>query len=195
MVKNTNKDKTIILKIIYNEQYFSKHSLENFAAAIDMLRSIISICPDEIWYKEKKFYYMAYHTVIFLDYYLSSPVKDFTPDLPYTLGDPDHLPADAIDDVLPNAHYSKTEMLDYLSTIREKCKDLICLSSTEKLASKWIKEEEIDMHGLCPSVVTNYSLLEILFYNLRHVQHHVGQLNLLLRQKADIAAGWIAMAD
>ena len=58
-----------------------------------------------------------------------------------------------------------------------------------------IKDEEINLHGLCPTLVSNYTLMEILFYNLRHLQHHAGQLNLLLRQQANIAADWISQAD
>ena len=168
---------------------------KNFAAEIDMLTAVISICPNEIWENEKQFYYMAYHTVVFLDYYLSNPVRDFKPLLPYSLGDPDHLPAGAIDDVFPNELYSKKQMLDYLAAIRLKCKNSIHLSATENFSSKWIEANEIAMHGLCPPFVTNYSVLEILLYNLRHVQHHTAQLNLLLRQKANIAADWISQAE
>jgi len=41
----------------------------------------------------------------------------------------------------------------------------------------------------------DYSLFEILLYNLRHVQHHVGQLNLLLRQHINHAPDWIEKAS
>ncbi len=123
---------------------------KNFEAVIDMLSSVIAICPGTIWEKEKKFYYITYHTVIFLDYYLSNPVKDFKPHLPYTLGDTDDLPGGAIDDVLPCAFYSKNEMLVYINKIREKCEKLICSSTDEQFAAKWIDEDKIDLHGLCP---------------------------------------------
>jgi uncharacterized damage-inducible protein DinB len=33
---------------------------------------------------------------------------------------------------------------------------------------------------------------ELLLYNLRHVQHHAGQLHLLLRQTTDDAPRWVA---
>ena len=33
---------------------------------------------------------------------------------------------------------------------------------------------------------------EVVIYNLRHVQHHVAQLNLLLRQRIDSAPQWVA---
>jgi len=39
-----------------------------------------------------------------------------------------------------------------------------------------------------------FSTLELLIYNLRHVQHHTAQLNLLLRQKTDSAPRWVGRA-
>ena len=176
-------------------QVFQESLWKNFAAEIDMLKNIIVICPDEIWQKEKKIFYMTYHTVIFLDYYLTSPVKDFHPNLPYTIGDPDHLPSEAIDDIIPNQFYPKEELLTYISSIREKCKRLIRQTPIEKFSERWINDDEINMHDLCPSLVIKYNLLEILLYNFRHVQHHVAQLNLLLRQKANVATDWISQSD
>lgn len=35
---------------------------------------------------------------------------------------------------------------------------------------------------------------ELLLYNMRHVQHHTGQLNLILRQKTGSAPRWVAQA-
>ena len=36
---------------------------------------------------------------------------------------------------------------------------------------------------------------ELLLYNLRHVQHHAGQLNLMLRQETDAAPGRVCAAE
>jgi hypothetical protein len=33
---------------------------------------------------------------------------------------------------------------------------------------------------------------ELVLYNLRHVQHHAAQLNLILRQVVDAAPGWVS---
>ncbi len=41
----------------------------------------------------------------------------------------------------------------------------------------------------------NFSLLEILFYNVRHIQHHSAQLNLLLRQTINNAPTWVSQAQ
>jgi len=167
----------------------------NFAASIDMLSKAVAMMPDELWQREKKFFYLSYHTTIFLDYYLTKPVKNFTPVLPYTVVNSSSLPNEAVDDVIPNRFYTQQEILDYLRSIREKCRKIIILSATDQLMERWIDPSEINLHGLCPSSVTDYSVLDILFYNFRHVQHHVGQLNLLLRQMIDNAPEWISHAD
>jgi hypothetical protein len=168
---------------------------QNFGAAIDMLKNAITACPNELWQSEKKFFYLTYHTVIFLDYYLTIPARDFQPGLSYTIIAEDKLPVEAIDDVIPDKYYSKEEMLSWLLSIRAKCKGLITEATEDKLSSRWIAEDEIKMHGLCPSTVINYSVLEILFYNFRHVQHHVAQLNFILRQKTGAAPDWVSLAE
>jgi uncharacterized damage-inducible protein DinB len=37
--------------------------------------------------------------------------------------------------------------------------------------------------------------VELLLYNLRHVQHHTAQLNLLIRQAGGEPAPWVMCAD
>jgi uncharacterized damage-inducible protein DinB len=122
-------------------------------------------------------------------------VDSFVAALPYTITYSSNLPAEAIDDVIPNKFYSRQEILDYLDLIREKCRRMTVLSTADNLMERWIEPSEINLHGLCPSLVINYTVLEILFYNLRHVQHHVGQLNYILRQRINQATQWISHAD
>jgi len=177
------------------EDTFKQCLWKNFGAAIDMLSGAIALCPDELWQTDRKFFYLTYHTTIFLDYYLSHPVRDFQPELPYSLVDPDDLPPDAVDDVIPDHFYSRQEMLAWLTSIREKCKVLVTLSTADQLSERWINDAETGMHGLCPSIVEHYSVLEILFYNFRHVQHHVAQLNFILRQKINNAPDWVSQVD
>jgi hypothetical protein len=164
----------------------------NFGAVIDMLHHAIDSCPDDLWQGEKKFYYLSYHTTIFLDYYASYPVKDFNPYLPYTLWDTEQLPSGAIDDVIPADTYSREDLLNYIGRVKEKCRRLILGMPTASFHARWIEDDEVELHGLCPPSLVKYSILDILFYNLRHVQHHVGQLNLLLRQKTNSAPAWVA---
>jgi hypothetical protein len=173
---------------------FQQTLWRNFGAVIDMLDDIVKICPEEVWQKENRIYYMTYHTVIFLDYYLTRPVAAFRPILPYHLADTEKLPAGAVDDVIPDKHYTREEVRACIASARAKCRKL-CLQDLSVMNVRWILPEEVDLHGLCPGLVVNYSIQEILFYNFRHVQHHVGQLNMLLREKAGVAADWVAMVE
>lgn len=147
---------------------------QQFGATIDMLENALVACPNELWNTESKFWYIGYHTLFYLDYYLSDAPENFLPPAPFTLSEFD--PAG----VLPEHEYSKTELLAYLSFDRQKCHDLIAGLTPEGAAKRFVNEYK------------NYSVLEILIYNMRHVQHHVAQLNLLLRQGMDDAPKWVS---
>jgi hypothetical protein len=163
-----------------------KESLwKQFGASIDMLKNAVTLWPDEYWSTDRNFFYNAYHVLVFLDYYLTNPPNNFSSPLPFTLTERKAAPAEAIDDVIPNRIYTKNELLVYLQSCREKCYRLITSLTEEKLSERWI-EEGGDM---------NYSVLEILLYNMRHVQHHAAQLNLSLRQKINNAPRWVARAN
>jgi hypothetical protein len=166
-----------------------KESLwKQFGASMDMLKNAIMLWPEAYWHTEKKFFYTAYHSLIFLDYYLTHPPKNFSSPLPFTITEPGNIPAGAIDDIVPNEIYSKKELLDYLQSSREKCHKLITDLTEEKLNERWIEEED-NPEG------RNYALPEILLYNMRHVQHHAAQLNLLLRQRINNAPRWVSRAE
>ncbi len=159
-----------------------------FGASIDMLINVIANCPESYFSTNKRFYYLAYHSVIFLDYYLSIPPKDFLPILAFTIKDKDQRPPESIGDMVPDKIYSKQELIDYLKHSRLKCKNLIeSLTDNEKLNIRFTEgNQEGDM---------DYPILEILLYNMRHTQHHTGQLNLLMRQDLDKHLEWAFRVD
>ena len=154
-----------------------------FGASIDMLGNAIEACPDNYFQQNKRFFYLAYHTIVFLDYYLTIPPGSFDPGLPFTVLDPEQRPPDSIGDMIPDRIYTPTELLDYLSKIRQKFKQTVELLTEEQVQHQRFTEgnEEGDM---------DYHLLEILLYNLRHTQHHVGQLHLLMRQDLQQHLEW-----
>lgn len=155
-----------------------KQSLSNqMGASIDMLEDSILLCPNEHWDTERKFWYQAFHVLFFLDYYLSAEPRTFTPPKPFTESE--------FEDRMPERVYTKPELLKYLQFCREKCKNLIENLSEKQLETRWINS----------SGSMNYSIHEILLYNLRHVQHHVAQLNLHLRQSINDAPEWVFRAD
>ena len=162
-----------------------KESLwKQFGASIDMLKNAIESIPEDHWETDKRFFYMAYHTLVFLDYYLTIPPKGFSSPLPFTIDQTGNKPDGAIDDVVPDRIYSKKELLDYLRASREKCHRIITGLTDEKLNEKWIEEDDD----------REFVFLELLLYNMRHVQHHAAQLNLLLRQATNNAPDWVSRA-
>jgi hypothetical protein len=149
-----------------------------FGASIDTLARALRAIPPAHWEAQPRMRYMAYHTLLFLDYYLTVPPTHFAAGLPYRLVSMDEVPADALDDLLPARAYTQAECLAYLQASRAKCQALLARLSVDDLAQPWICQPD----DLAPSSVMEFSVLEILLYNLRHVQHHAAQLNLLLRQ-------------
>jgi hypothetical protein len=165
-----------------------KETLWNqFGASIDMLINVISNCPDDYFWSNRRFYYIAYHSSIFLDYYLTIPPKDFSSLLPFTQKKPGERPQEAIDDLVPDRIYSKPEILEYLELSRKKCKQIVETLTDEKLNERFTE-------GNQPNDM-DYPILEILLYNLRHTQHHTAQLNMLIRQDLKKHMEWSFRAD
>jgi len=81
---------------------------------------------------------------------------------------------------VPDRVYAKAELLTYLEHGREKCRTLLAALDEETAHAE---RRFGSLRG---------TLVESLLYNLRHVQHHAAQLNLLLRQHVDDAPGWVS---
>jgi hypothetical protein len=145
-----------------------------FGASIDMLINAISSCPDDYFESNRRFYYIAFHSAIFLDYYSTLPPRDFLPLLSFTQKEPEERPKEAIDDLIPDKIYDKQELVEYLKRTREKCKQIVYALTDDRLLDRFKEGDE--PHDM------DYPILEILLYNLRHTQHHTAQLNMLLRQ-------------
>jgi hypothetical protein len=153
-----------------------------FGASIDMLINVVAHCPDNYFEQNPRFYYIAFHSAIFLDYYLTIPPSDFLPLLSFTQKEKKDRPGEAIDDLIPDKIYSKQEIVGYLIKSREKCRRLIASVTNENFIQRF-KE------GDGPNDM-DYPVLEILLYNMRHTQHHTAQLNMLLRQDMQQHMEW-----
>ncbi len=151
-------------------------------ASIDMLTNAIINCPDDYFATHKRFYYIAFHSTIFLDYYTTFPPSNFAPKLSFSQKEPKDIPNEAIDDLIPDKIYSKQEIVANLKQSREKCQQLVAELTDEKLNERFKEgDEQNDM---------DYPILEMLLYNMRHTQHHAAQLNMLLRQDIDKHMQW-----
>ena len=157
-----------------------------FGAAIDMLDNALRSCPDELWqerlYNERsvqpefaEFWYIAYHALFWLDFYLSDSTNGFAPPAPFTLSE---LEAG----LLPERVYTKGELQTYLEHGRNKC----------RLKLETLTDWLVPQH--CRPDWPEMSVAELLLYNMRHVQEHAAQLSLFLGQRLGSAPGWVAKA-
>ena len=84
--------------------------------------------------------------------------------------------------MLPERPYAKCELRDYLAHGRAKCRATIEALTDERALER------------CSCDWLDVGVAELHLYNMRHVQHHAAQLNLILRQTTDAAPGWVARA-
>ncbi len=157
-----------------------------FGATIDMLGEAMQACPDELWTsplwndpnvgtKFSRFWYVAYHTLFWLDLYLSGSVDGFTPPAPFDLNELDS------EGLLPGKVFNKAELQAYLDHCRGKCREII-----EKLTDE-------KAHRLCYFTwrPDGLSFAELLVDNLRHVQEHGAQLSMFLGQQRSVSTHWL----
>lgn len=162
---------------------------QQFGAAIDMLDNALRACPDELWHEQlwhdpaerpeySQCWYIAYHTLFWLDLYLSGTAEGFTPPAPFTRDELD--PAG----LLPKRPFTKDELRAYLLHCRNKCRATI-----EALTDETAQQR-------CRFGWGEVSFAELLLYNMRHVQEHAAQLSLLIGQRAgpDSAPDWVPIA-
>jgi len=167
-----------------------KNSLwRQFGAAIDMLENALRDCPDELWERQlwedqpdqwvapgfSSFWYLGYHTLFWLDLYLTGAEEGFTPPAPFALVEMES------GETLPRV-YTRAELLGYLEECRRKCQETITGLSGEQAGR------------LCRFAWGDVSFAELQLYNLRHVQEHGAQLSMFLGQQAGKSTQWVSLA-
>jgi hypothetical protein len=153
---------------------------QQFGAAIDMFDDAISTCPDRLWTavlwddpddpRYGQFWFVAYHTLFWLDLYLTGSYEGFAPPAPFIRG------------ALPEKPYAKAEVSGYLKQCRRKCQSVIAGLTDEKA------------HQICRFEWMEPTFLELQLYSMRHVQEHAAQLSLVLGQNGVSGPDWVAKA-
>lgn len=150
-----------------------------FAVAIDRLGDALRDCPESLWEKRlwedepdqwvaagfSKFWYLGYHTLFWLDLYLTGAEEGFMPPAPFDLVEME------AGEVLPRT-YTREELLGYLGTCRQRCQEMLSLLTVEQV------------NRLCRFPWGEISFAELQLYNMRHVQEHAAHLEMFLGQQA-----------
>jgi hypothetical protein len=153
---------------------------KQYGAAIDTLDDAIGLCPDHLWtavvWKDDEearygqFWYVAYHTVVWLDLFLTGSRDGFMPPAPFIRGK------------LPDQPYAQDQVRAYLANCREKCRATI-----EGLTDERAQER-------CPFPWMEPTFLELQLYCMRHVMEHAGQLAYFLGQQGVTGMDWVSQA-
>ena len=146
--------------------YVQQTLTNQFEAALSMLNQCIAACPPDHWdakIANGPFRWVVYHTLFFTDLYLSPSNDAFElRELHHRVGD-ERKPQ-------PCLGLEQHEALDYVAVCRDKMLAAIATETPESLAG--------------PSGFSWYpiSRCELHLVNLRHIQHHTGQLSAYLRK-------------
>jgi hypothetical protein len=153
---------------------------QQFGAAVDTLDDAINLCPDPLWTavlwpdsddpRYGQFWFLAYHTLFWLDLFLTGSQEGFKPPAPFIRG------------ALPEKPYTKAEVLTYLKQCRQKSKAAIEALTNEKA------------YQVCKFEWMEPTFLELQLYSMRHIQEHAAQLNFFLGQNGVSGQDWIPKA-
>lgn len=153
---------------------------QQYGAALDMLANAINSCPDQLWAaivlpdsddpRYGQFWQITFHTLLWVDLYLTGTSEGFMPPTPFLRSG------------LPNNPYPKDEVLTYLKQCRQKCQGVI-ESMTDEQANQ-----------ICTFEWVEVSFMELQLYAMRHVQEHAAQLSLFLAQNGGSDLDWVTVA-
>ena len=138
-----------------------------FQASLSMLNQCVRLCPPEHWegmIANGTFRTIAYHTLFFVDVYLSPREDDFE------LRDLHHRGGNELIDGAPTVGLPKDDTVGYVEICRAKLLESMASETAASLAGpsgfSWLAISRGELH----------------LYNIRHIQHHTGQMSAYLRR-------------
>jgi hypothetical protein len=153
-----------------------------YLASLEMFKEAVTRCPDSLWddpEHNNKFWHIAYHTLFYTHLYLQDSEQEFSPWAKHRahhnfLGrmpwPPHQIPA-------IGEPYTREEILEYYQ---------LCGDQVDKKVASLNLGNQSGFHWL------PFNKAELQIYNIRHIQHHVGQLIERLRGKGIEGISWVA---
>jgi hypothetical protein len=157
-----------------------RNLLSQYRASLAMMKHVIEVCPDELWLAaddRNRFWQIAYHALFYTHLYASQSETEFTPWKK-------HRPECRLLGSRPEGSatwepYSKAELLEYLQICSVEVEDKLSKPGLEQASGfDWLPFNRLELH----------------LYNIRHLQHHTGQLADRLRAACGIGAPWVRLA-
>jgi hypothetical protein len=155
-----------------------------YHAALKMLASAIVQCPDALWDhtdQVNKFWHTVFHALFYTHLYLQTSEDGFTPwekhEEKFISLEGGAIPDDQKNSM--RGPYQREELLEYLEFCREEVEKQIAV---------------IDLDAESGFYWLPFNKLELQFYNIRHIQHHTGELYHLLEGLQDAELKWVGMS-
>lgn len=158
--------------------------ISQYLATLEMMKQVVEKCPDAVWLNANHtndFWHVSYHALFYTHLYLQPQEADFTPWTKHrrnlnAFGPPPWAPGEEVELGEP---FSQAEVLDYLALCQQE-------ASTQPQNLKLDAPSGFDWIPL--------NKLELQFYNIRHLQHHVGELSQRLWAEAGIEINWVGQS-
>ncbi len=155
-----------------------------YLAALEMLNQAILQCPEELWEDARfpnQFWQIAYHVLFYTHLYLQPTEEDF---LPWEKHKQDYHSFEGLTEAVPDPQniipYTKPEVLEYLEFCRREVN---------------LRVVSLDLEAESGFYWLPFNKMELQFYNIRHLQHHTGDLSERLGSNADIHIRWVGMVE
>jgi len=157
--------------------------LSQYAAALRMMRRTIENCPDDLWNDPafgNRFWHIVYHTLFYTHLYLSPSEAEFRPwermreSYHFFSAEPEPQGG------FPREFepYRRAELLEYQVLLEQSLEALVQAVPLDAGSGfSWLPFNRMEVH----------------IYNLRHMQHHIGQLIERLRATTGSGVGWVGM--
>jgi hypothetical protein len=161
---------------------FKELVLHQFEAALCTLNMCINKCPEAAWNApvgNLKFCQVAFHTLFFADYYLGPNADSFRQQPFHRENEAFFRHYEELEDRPQVLLYDKPAIKTYLKHCRQKASQVISAETAATLTGPSGFKRRI------------HSRAELHVYNLRHIQHHAGQLSLRLRIDYKIDIAWV----
>ena len=158
-----------------------RHIASQYRASLAMLGKAIDLCPESLWLSTdhtNRFWHIAYHALFYTHLYLQRDEASFQawkkhqPDCQF-LGARPGAPEEPRKIHSP---YTKSEVLEYHELCRAEVEAIVPAP---------------DLGAPSGFYWLPFNKLELQFYNIRHVQHHTGQLADRLRNAANVGVAWV----
>ncbi|MCZ0939335.1 MAG: DinB family protein [Caldilineaceae bacterium] len=161
----------------------SKTVASQFNAALSMMEQTVSSCPEELWNvpgQANPFWRLAYHALFYVDLYMQPSEDEMklwenARDGYQFLGPTPWSPHEQPQAEQP---YSPEDILAYIEHLRS------FVASTVPT---------VDLSAPSGFHWLPFDKLELQIYNIRHLQHHIGDLSTILLTQANREIDWVGM--